>query len=114
MIRSAVFVFFCCAMTLSGFAQTQPKKSSKPLVLFSVNKKEVLADEFIYLYKKNHQHANEDFTKEKIDEYLTLYINFKLKVEEARRRGMDTTDAFKKELNALEKYVSSLNLQDKQ
>jgi peptidyl-prolyl cis-trans isomerase SurA len=51
------------------------------------------------LYRKNHQNPSEDYTREKIEEYLQLYINFKLKVEEARHRGLDTTSAFKKEFN---------------
>ncbi|HYF70553.1 MAG TPA: peptidylprolyl isomerase [Ohtaekwangia sp.] len=96
----AVLLLFCSAIL--SFSIAQPPRSSKrqkPLTLFSVNKKPVFADEFIYLYRKNHQHATEDFTKEKIEEYLTLYINFKLKVEEARQRGMDTTAAFIKEYN---------------
>ena len=66
-------------------------------MLFSVNNRAVSTDEFIYLYKKNHQNKQEDYTKDKVEEYLNLFINFKLKVEEARTRGLDTTKAFIKE-----------------
>ena len=100
MIRTAALFIFCSMITLHVLAQSKSQsKKEKPLNLFSVNKNTVSADEFIYLYKKNHQHATEDFTRGKIEEYLTLYINFKLKVEEAKKRGMDTTTAFKKEYN---------------
>jgi peptidyl-prolyl cis-trans isomerase SurA len=51
----------------------------------------------MYLYRKNHQHKPDEFTKEKIEEYLDLFINYKLKVAEAQSRGMDTTAAFRKE-----------------
>ncbi len=88
--------------TFSIHANAQSRKSAKQdasTLLFSVNKKPTSTNEFIYLYKKNHQDPDNDFTDEKINEYLTLYINFKLKVEEARRRGMDTTAAFRKEFN---------------
>lgn len=77
----------------------RPAKQSASDVLFSVNNRPVLSNEFIYLYKKNHQNPNEDFTKQKVEEYLTLFINFKLKVEEARSRGLDTTEVFRKEFN---------------
>lgn len=60
----------------------------------------VTAEEFIYLYKKNHTNQGVDFTPEKINEYLTLFINFKLKVKEAKMRGMDTTASFVKEYNS--------------
>lgn len=82
-----------------GASAQKPKKKAPAQVLFSVNNRAVSTDEFIYLYKKNHQNKQEDYTKEKVEEYLNLFINFKLKVEEARTRGLDTTKAFIKEFN---------------
>ncbi len=82
---------------LDGFSQRN--KASKAQTLFSVHSDQVTTDEFIYLYKKNHQ-AVEDFTQQKIKEYLELFINFKLKVKEARERKIDTTAAFLKEYNS--------------
>jgi peptidyl-prolyl cis-trans isomerase SurA len=79
---------------LDGISQNS--KASKPLALFSIGKEAVSTDEFMYLYKKNYQ-AKEDFSQEKIEAYLALYIDFKLKVTEARQRGIDTTAAFLKE-----------------
>lgn len=73
--------------------------TSKPQTLFTVGKVAVNTQEFSYLYKKNHQHKPEDFTAPKVDEYLDLYVNFKLKVLEARNRGLDTTRGFKKEFD---------------
>ncbi len=101
MILRAVLFLLCIFFATPHYGQSLQKsdKKSKPVTLFSVNRKPVTTDEFIYLYKKNHQNPLEDYTREKIDEYLRLYINFKLKVEEARYRGLDTTSAFKKEFN---------------
>lgn len=101
MIIRFLVLLVCSGIFTHTLGQSKKKKnsSSGAVVLFSVNKKDVTAEEFIYLYKKNHQDPEKDYTKEKIQEYLTLYTNFKLKVEEARRRGMDTTAAFRKEFN---------------
>src|SRR5690348_18317029 len=88
---------FLAIVCLDGFSQHA--KTDKPLTLFSVAAEPITTDEFIYLYKKNHQ-AKEDFTQPKIDEYLELFIKFKLKVKEARVRGIDTTAAFIKEFNS--------------
>lgn len=93
MKRSFCLLALSFLFALSGLAQSD----NKSLTLFSVNKNAVSADEFIYLYEKNHKGKPAEFTKEKIDEYLNLYIKFKLKVEEARQRGMDTTAKFQKE-----------------
>jgi peptidyl-prolyl cis-trans isomerase SurA len=100
MMRRVVLMLFCSVMIVPGFAQSKKQKKTnapKSITVFSVNGNPVTAAEFIYLYRKNHQNKNEDYTPEKIQEYLDLFVNFKLKVEEARKRGMDTTAAFAKE-----------------
>jgi len=91
--RGALVVIFSF---ITFFAATaQRKDQTEPL--FIINEKPVATDEFIYLYRKNHQQSTDEFTKEKIEEYLNLFINYKLKVEEALSRGMDTTASFRKE-----------------
>src|SRR5688572_15816323 len=99
MLRRAAITLLIGLLSIPSLAQTQPDKKNKPLTLFTVNKNPVTVDEFIYLYKKNHHDAQKDFTTEKINEYLDLFINFKLKVEEAKKRGLDTTKTFLKEYN---------------
>src|SRR5689334_22112864 len=96
MLKSAVTMLLCSALLSVSVAQTP----SKPITVFSVGGKPVNSDEFLYLYKKNHPNKATDYTPEKIDEYLALFINFKVKVDEAKRRGMDTTAAFLKEYNS--------------
>jgi peptidyl-prolyl cis-trans isomerase SurA len=108
--RISLSVFVCTAIVplcyaltaISCLAQTRPSNSNtvKPVTLVTINKTSVTADEFVYLYKKNHQDLQKDFTTEKINEYLNLFINFKLKVEEARNRKLDTTKVFLNEFNS--------------
>jgi len=85
-------------LLISSVGLAQKKKEANPqlVTLFTISKTPVYTEEFIYLYKKNHTQAAE-FTQLKIDEYLNLLINFKLKITEARWRGLDTTAAFRKE-----------------
>ncbi|WP_276367301.1 peptidylprolyl isomerase [Chryseolinea sp. H1M3-3] len=100
--RTAITLICNVLFILCAFAQASTesaKAKSNSLTLFTVNKKPVTVEEFIYLYKKNHQDPGKDFTQEKINEYLALFINFKLKVEEAKRRRLDTTQVFLKEFN---------------
>lgn len=94
-MRNCLLILSLCSVSLLALGQAT--KHTKPEVLFTVNKEPILSDEFIYLYKKNHQNKPEDFTEVKINEYLNLFINFKLKVAEARTLGMDTTAKFSKE-----------------
>lgn len=93
--RSIAAVLLSILFVSSASAQIYGDPSAP--TLFLVNDKPVKTSEFVYLYRKNHQDDPGEFTKEKIEEYLGLFINYKLKVEEALQRRMDTTAAFKKE-----------------
>lgn len=66
-------------------------------VLMTIAGKDVTIGEFTAIYQKNNV-ANQPVDKEALDEYLNLFINFKLKVREAEDLGLDTVPAFKTEL----------------
>jgi peptidyl-prolyl cis-trans isomerase SurA len=110
MMRYIAVILFCALAATPALSQS--KKGKTPATVFTVNKKAVTTGEFIYLYRKNHQNKPEEFTREKIQEYLDLFINFKLKVEEARARGYDTTAAFNKEYNSYKEELRKPYLPD--
>ncbi len=91
------FFVFLLSLPVS-WAIGQSTKNEKPSILFTVNKVPTYTREFIYLYKKNHPDQAQNFTEAKVEEYLNLFINFKLKTTEAHMRGLDTTAKFTKEL----------------
>ena len=74
-------------------AQSYTKKT-----LITLGDKEVTVKEFMDTYEKNNVNT-EVIDKKNVDEYLKLYIDFKLKVAEAEYLKMDTSTAFIKELN---------------
>lgn len=65
-------------------------------VLMTIAGEPIMASEFMYIYEKNNRETA--IEQKSMDEYLDLFINFKLKVKEAEAQGIDTTEAFKKEL----------------
>ncbi|HRN38472.1 MAG TPA: peptidylprolyl isomerase, partial [Flavobacteriales bacterium] len=65
-------------------------------VLMTVDGQPVSRSEFEAIYKKNNKDA--PVTKEALDEYLDLFINYKLKVRAAEAAGLDTAVKFKTEL----------------
>ncbi len=91
--------FFLILIGSVSYGQSAKATETKPLPIFVFGSTTINTDEFLYLYRKNHQ-KKEDFTDVKIQEYLDLFINFKLKVAEAYQRGFDTTAAFKKEFGS--------------
>ncbi len=70
-------------------AQAQNNKT-----LLEIGGEKIGVDEFLHIYKKNN---SSDFEKKDVNEYLELYINFKLKVLEAQNLKMDTGNVFKDE-----------------
>ena len=75
-----------------------------------INGKAVSAEEFLYIYEKNNQAGAID--PKTMDEYLDMFINFKLKVAEAEAQGIDTTESFKKELKGYRAQAIPKYLQD--
>lgn len=64
--------------------------------LMTVDGQPVSRSEFEAIYKKNNKDA--PVNKEALDEYLDLFINYKLKVRAAEAAGLDTATKFKTEL----------------
>jgi len=66
--------------------------------LFSINKNPTTANEFIRMYNKNIDVIEDDDSK-KIKNYLNLYINFRLKLLDAKKLKLDTARSFKVDYN---------------
>ncbi|HEX8326410.1 MAG TPA: peptidylprolyl isomerase [Hymenobacter sp.] len=73
----------------------------------------VPANEFAYVYRKNNSAAPDFGTRQSVAEYLDLYTNFRLKVLEAEQRGLDTTQAFKRELDGYRQQLAQPYLTEK-
>lgn len=117
----ALFSVFALLFFIACSPKTVSNKVNYPKspILLKIDNQTVSADEFEYLYQKNNSTQEDSlWNREKIQEYLDLYINFKLKVGEARELGMDTSQAFRKEFeiykNQLaEPYLTPKNVSDK-
>ncbi|MBL7872788.1 MAG: peptidylprolyl isomerase [Cyclobacteriaceae bacterium] len=92
-----IYLLLCVFWFSFHAVQGQTKKSTKPLPLFTVGETLLNTDEFLYTYRKNHQKNTDGFTEKNVNEYLDLLVIFKLKVVEARERGLDTTAKFNTE-----------------
>lgn len=72
----------------------------------------VTLEEFKANYEKNNTNVLEAKDKKTPEEYLDLYINFKLKVLEAKSLGYDTVRSFVEELKGYRKELSRPYLTD--
>jgi peptidyl-prolyl cis-trans isomerase SurA len=67
-------------------------------VLISINKNKFTKDEYEKIYVKNNTQLSDENEIKSPEEYLDLFINYKLKVLEAQKMGLDTLESFRKEL----------------
>lgn len=73
-------------------------------VLFTIDKESVTTSEFLSVFNKNRDIVDEE-NKKSINEYLDLYVNYKLKLKQAYALKLDTVSSYRKELK---KYRSQL------
>lgn len=99
------FKLFLFLLPLSLIAQNDDP------VLLTISGKEVKLSEFEAIYNKNN--SKEAKSPQALMEYMDLFINFKLKVLEAEKEGIDTTVAFKNELMGYRKQLAQPYLSDK-
>lgn len=83
---------------------------TKDPVLMKVGDNDVRLSEFEYLYHKNNAQQAKPQT---IDEYVDMFVNFKLKVAAAEAAGLDTTQAFRDEFVKFRNELSDPYLRDK-
>jgi peptidyl-prolyl cis-trans isomerase SurA len=102
------FVFAALSI-LSSFGGIFSIKTSP--ILMTINGKPVYKSEFEYIYNKNN--ANNSLEKHDIKDYVNLFVNFKLKVEEAKAQGLDTTKSFVQELAGYRSQLAIPYLTDK-
>ena len=70
----------------------------KSKTLITLGDREISAGEFMQVYEKNNV-KSDVIDKKSVDDYLDMYVNFKLKVIEAENLKMDTLPKFVKEYN---------------
>lgn len=97
-MRSLLLLFF----TLFSVSQIFAFQKSEAVA--TINDRPVSKGELLYAYKKNRP-KNEKIQVDSLEKYLEQYINFKLKVQQAEKLGIDTTKAFKEEF---EGYISQV------
>ena len=102
-MKKTILSIILMGASIMGFAQEDK-------VLMTINGEPVMLSEFMYIYEKNNQETS--LEKKSMEEYLDLFINFKLKVTEAIAQGVDTTQEFKDELKGYRAQATPRYLQD--
>ncbi|MCI5784228.1 MAG: peptidylprolyl isomerase, partial [Bacteroidales bacterium] len=98
------------ALTLATILPSAAKKDAADPVLLNIDGRDTKLSEFEYLYNKNNQQQGSQLTR---DQYLDLFLIYKLKVADAISAGIDTTKSFKAEYDKYRRELASPYLVDK-
>ena len=88
-----------------GFLIAAVSNAQDNRTLVTIAGDSISVDDFMRVYKKNNV-KDDTIDKKSIEEYLQLFINFKLKVKEAEALGMDTASSFIKELEGYREQLA--------
>ena len=100
-------IVFLLAFVIFGITSAQDTDRN----LLYVDNQGITIDDFLSIYNKNRE-VGEALDPKTLDEYLDLFINFKLKVREAESLGMDTIPSFIKELGGYRSQLATPYLVD--
>lgn len=100
--RLFIFIFFLVQSAV--LAQTKD-------VLFTIDNHKFFTDEFVRVYNKNLDLVKDDSQKN-LDNYLELFIGYKLKVEKANKIGLQNSVNYQNELKSYRTQLSKNYLSD--
>jgi len=97
----ALFLTFC----FNSFAQTSKD------VLFTIENNQYFTDEFKRIYLKNLDLVKDDSQKD-LNQYLDLFIGYKLKVSKAYKLGLQNNSKYQNELSSYRNQLSKTYVND--
>ncbi|SFU38577.1 peptidyl-prolyl cis-trans isomerase SurA [Pustulibacterium marinum] len=102
-MKNTIFLVF---LMLSALTSAQKKE-----VIFTIDESPVYSDEFIRIYNKNIDLVQDESQKD-VDEYLQLFIDYKLKIKQAEELGLDEDKNFLREFNGYKRQLAKNYLTD--
>lgn len=87
------------AVVLSGCTSSKDTAAVKKDVLFTIDDKPYYTDEFVRVYKKNLDLVKDESQKD-LDNYLNLFVGYKLKVAKAYKLGLNENKRYQGEFKS--------------
>ncbi len=111
---SLVVLLFLLASCGGSKKTSQTQKAPDSPVLVSIDDEKITKDTYQRVYEKSNKDKPNLYTHQSLKNYLDLYINFRLKVKEAKDMQLDTLPSIQQELKKYRNQLASSYLTDKQ
>jgi peptidyl-prolyl cis-trans isomerase SurA len=106
-----LFVTFAFSLLSTNLLSGQKTQTSDPVIV-TIGNKNITKSEFLRTYTKNNPEGK--FDQKSLEDYMNLFINFKLKVIEAEHLGFDTAASFISEYKSYRDQLARPYLTDKE
>ena len=103
-MKNKILTFLGLATSLCAFS------ASDDPVLMKIDGQNIYKSEFEYIYHKNNSTSTVE--KKSLDEYVDLFVNYKLKVREAKNIGLDLDPSYNNEYDDYERQLSVPYMRD--
>tara|TARA_R110002074_G_scaffold107499_2_gene232257 strand:- start:9343 stop:11286 length:1944 start_codon:yes stop_codon:yes gene_type:complete len=103
------YILYTCVILFSTFFSNAQSKNED--IIFTVDDSPVLASEFIRVYNKNLNLVKDESQKD-VDQYLSLFVNYKLKLAEAKALRFNEKPKYIRELEGYKKQLAKNYLVD--
>lgn len=105
-MKKVVLFLFILVNSFVSFSQQNEKQ-----ILFTIDNDPFYTHEFVRVYNKNLELVKDDSQKN-LDNYLDLFIGYKLKVEKAKKLGLQNNSKYQSELNSYRNQLAKNYLND--
>lgn len=112
-IKQVLAGFLFTALLVTGCKSSKDAATANKdkEVLFTIDNKPYYTDEFVRVYNKNLELVKDDSQKD-LDNYLDLFIGYKLKVNKANKLGLQENKRYQGELKSYRNQLSKNYLTD--
>lgn len=97
---------------VSSCATSRNSTQKKEALIAKLGDYPVYVSEFKYVYEKSMNNKDSLYERKSVENYLDLFINFKLKIAEAKSIGLDSNENFQKELESYKTVLAKPYLVD--
>lgn len=99
-MKKNIIITLVLGLSFLGFSQNKVSET-----ILTVDNEKVSKNSFTYIYNKNNSRDSLAYSEKSLNDYMELFIKYKLKVKEAETRKMDTLSSF---INEFESYRTQL------
>lgn len=106
-MKKVVVLMVLFVSSLCVFAQNDTD------IILEVGSEKVTKAEFMKMYYRNNPTNSANLNKQDLESYLDLFVNYKLKLLQAKEEGLDTTQAFCDEVQKYRKQIVEPYINDR-